>query len=475
MRAFFVLFLLAWLLGLSLGVAHVHMYIASAASALVGAGILARAWRVPYALVAMLLVLLGFIRVSADVGEQHVDCVPASPFAERIIEPVTIETGRVQLITEDQTGCRVLVYAARFIDVQAGDAVQLTRGTIKSLADAREYSAGYAEYLSRRGIGATWLYPEIIVTARERSWTQEWHTAARHSIEKVFTEPEASLALAMLLAEEGTLPEDIVERFRITGISHILAISGFNISLLAGLLLLILLMLPLSPWVRTVTLLAILWSYIVFIGAPTSALRAAVFWTMALAGLRLHLLVSLPAIVLLGSAVLASLLPRYLIDIGWQLSVAAVAGIWLVMFLTRPLLEARSLATRWLVTLLLASLGATLATTPIIAYHFGTVALSSVATNLLVVPLVPALTVLLIVAVAASLVFEPAALLIAYVVHLIIDWFDLVTRVIAAIPYLYWEQVTLPSWAVAAGYGAMALLALLMMKYQHRSWREMWG
>src|SRR6185436_9047359 len=126
----------------------------------------------------------------------------------------------------------------------------------------------------------------------------------------------------------------------------------------------------LPGYVRAVLLIAVMWFYIAFIHWPVSATRAVFFWTLALVGFELRQLVSLATVIILTVAMMVTFNPLVLQDIGFQLSVGAVIGIAIATLVSRRL--PRAVHEYGIFELALASLGATVATWPIIAYHFGT-------------------------------------------------------------------------------------------------------
>jgi competence protein ComEC len=421
------------------------------------------------------LVWLGFIWATVAASSSIAVCDLAPPAEARVVEAVQLQERRIRFVAEFSGGCRAQVLADRFAGLREGDMVRLAAGEIQSLADVSEYSPGYARYLERQGISATWLYPDTAIVRREENRLQRWHEAVRHRVTTLFVEPDASLVLAILFAERGTLPEEIVQQFRATGVSHVLAISGLHVSLLTGMLLGLMLLLPVGSRMRTALVLALLWLYIAFIGAPTSAVRAASFWTVTLTALRLHLLVSLPTVLFLAVGALASLQPKYLSDVGFQLSVSAVAGIFLALFLTKPYVANHKPFSRGVLQLVLVSLGATVATGPLVAYHFGNVALAGIVVNLLVVPLFPALLVFAIASLLSSPVFMPAALLAALLLHWVIIWINFVTRVISAMPGVFFADVTVPWWFIPLYYLVFAAASMWLLRCQGRKWREVWA
>ena len=280
--------------------------------------------------------LIGTLYGYSRIPVEH-SCVP-SETTTGVIAERRERVESIQYLVATNEGCIVLTTTSPIPIFDTVEHVQLSGGTQRTLSDSREFSAGYANYLVRRGVTSTWQFPEL--RALEHTGTREpvrlmqLQSAANEKIRETFSEPDASIVGAMLLGERGTIPEHVVANFRKTGVSHVLAISGLHISLVAAMLLGVLTVLPLSPWLRSIILLFILWSYIFLIDTPVSAVRAGWFWTIAVIGYRLHLLVSLPTVLVITVAMLVSMSPTIWLDVGFQLSVSAVTGIFLAHFLT---------------------------------------------------------------------------------------------------------------------------------------------
>lgn len=475
MRQFLLWLLLAWVGGIVLGVAGLDWRAVLLTA--VGAAIFAWLRREPTQLlvVSVMLLALGFVWGLGPGDKLGVNvCNINLPSTLRIVEQPVLQATRVRFIAVDDNGCKVWVNASRFSGVGESDVVELSGGEVQQVVEVREYSSGFADYLVRRGISLVWNYPDVQIVQSEQTWWGKWHNIVRHRIESLFIEPDASVVLAMLLAEKGTLPDSLVAQFRATGVSHILAISGLHVSLMTGMLLIILLALPIRPMVRTAGVIVLLWLYILFIGAPISAIRAACFWTITLIAWQWQKLISLPTLLLMAVVGLLSWKPILLVEVGWQLSVSAVAGIFAVNFLARNWLADRRAWSRSVWGLILVSAGASLATGPIVAYHFGNVSFIGVAANLLVVPMVPGVLLLALIAIGLSWIWWPAALVAALGVRLVIQWMSLSTYRLSQIPGVFREEIVVPAWFLVVYYATLICLFAVLLRWQKRSWREIW-
>ncbi|MEK7557044.1 MAG: ComEC/Rec2 family competence protein, partial [Patescibacteria group bacterium] len=385
--------------------------------------------RLAYMAATLTLLALGFVHGRESSRLLSRECELTLNVNAVIAAVHKIEAQRVQYIIEKEDGCRILMFGARFPLYGAGEKIRVT-GEVESVQDFPEELTGYGKYLLRKGISGTMRYPDV---ASERGSGPGLRENLRWRVVRLFPEPEASAVLAMVLGQAGTLPGDTVDHFRRVGVTHILAISGMNLSLLTVAILGLSFLLPLKPGARTMLVIALMWLYVWLIVYPISAVRAAWFWTLALAGLQLRVLVSLPTIFLLAVAAMVTLDPRIILDIGFQLSVSAVAGMWVAGFLTPRFAKEKKWLPRWLRVTILATVGATITTWPIVTYHFGIISLVSLPANILIVPPVSAFMILSLLAIATSF-FPPLGLVLSFGVRVLWQWMTGVASILAAWP-----------------------------------------
>lgn len=196
-------------------------------------------------------------------------------------------------------------------------------------------------------------------------------------------EPESGILLGIVLGERASMERDLREAFAVTGTTHLLAISGFNMTLVAAGV-----ALALRRWAPPVAVaaatVAAVCAYSALVGPEPSVLRAALMASVGAIALALGRRGAAPNA--LGAAVLAMLLgdPAALEDVGFLLSVAATAGLiaW-----QRPLADRFARLPSVIGEGLAATLAASLPTIPIVAAVFGRVSLVSPLANLVAVPL----------------------------------------------------------------------------------------
>lgn len=227
--------------------------------------------------------------------------------------------------------------------------------------------AGTLRFDSSRILGATRLPWD--------NFRQDLGDRVRRILVERLDASSADLWIATLLADGTRLPQDVNVAFRQTGLYHMLSVSGFHLVVLGGAALLLLSLLRAGAAASGAGALAVVWLYVAFLGFPDPALRSAVaFSGFVLArwtGRRAHAGNALG----LGGAVLVLLDPNSPFQAGVQLTMVATAAlIWLAPGIDALLLPRRG--PDWLRSLLKganASLAATLATAPLLAWNTGLV------------------------------------------------------------------------------------------------------
>jgi len=218
-------------------------------------------------------------------------------------------------------------------------------------------------------------------------WVALQRQRLRELITKLYSPETRGLATALLLGDRSELTAEQRWEFAVTGTSHVLAISGLHVGVLAAMVLVLVGFLQ-WRWLQWLVFSVTVSLFVVLTGAQPSALRAGIMaslgWALYLAQRQAH-----PTNVVAAVAVLLLLIaPELVFSRSFQLSVLATLGI--VSFYT-PFSEWLKQYVRWLPSGLVQGIALTLAATctsaPVAALSFGTFSLLSVPLNLLAVPL----------------------------------------------------------------------------------------
>jgi len=237
---------------------------------------------------------------------------------------------------------------------------------------------------------------------------------------------EAALARGFVLGEDEQIDEGTTEDFRRAGLSHLLAVSGQNVALLVLLAMPVLAALGLPLRTRLLWMLGLIAVYVPLAGAGPSIQRAGIMGALSvlatLAGRRASRFYAL----VFAAVVLLVFEPGIVGDVGWQLSFAAVLGILLLATPLRAAIAARIGTRGWRHAVAegaAMTIAATLATAPLIAFHFEAVSTMTLIANLLALPAVaPAMWLGMLVAAAGQVPGLPVgalnaanSLLLAYI------------------------------------------------------------
>ncbi len=275
--------------------------------------------------------------------------------------------------------------------------------------------------------------------------------AVRESLrESVAQRPPSQRALvpALVNGDDAGLDPELADDFRETGLTHLLAVSGTNLTLVVGFLLVLSRWLGVrGRWLYAVGALGIV-GFVLIARTEPSVVRAAAMGTVALLAMGTD--GRQRGARALGAAVVALLLvdPRLSLSIGFALSVTATAGIILLAPGWRDALA--SWLPRWLAEAIAVPATAQLACTPLVAAISGQVSVVAVVANLAVAPAVGPATVLGLAGGLAGLVWPPAGAFLGTLASACVAWIVTVAR----------RGADLPTAAVDWGTGVRSLVVL---------------
>lgn len=198
-------------------------------------------------------------------------------------------------------------------------------------------------------------------------------------------EQDFAVIAAMAMGDKSALSQETKEAYSISGTSHILAVSGLHIGIIFQLIILLLGGKRRSK-LTIILSTTIVWAYVIFIGFPASAVRAATMlsiYSMVLLSLRPD-----PTLNTLALAYIIMVLvnPFNIFDIGFQMSFLAVGSILLFYPLFFCLLSSHSNIIRAIWGLFCVSLAAQIGTLPLIVFYFGRISCYSLITSFIAIP-----------------------------------------------------------------------------------------
>lgn len=317
------------------------------------------------------------------------------------VSGISEEKKRSRMVPVEVDGREVLLYLPKdslSAQLTCGDEV-LFYARIRPPHNWGDIGFDYATYLLRQGISGTafaaagrWQKGDDV---RPLTWKQQALLLREQLVGRYrawgLEGDGLSVIAALTLGDKSELDAGLKQSYSVSGASHILALSGLHLNMVAGVLSLLLLFRlgrGWSRWARGLLIVSALWAYAYVTGLSGSVVRSAVMFTVFVAGRCLER--DGLSLNTLSLAAFAMLLyePFYLFDVGFQLSFLAVAGIVLFMpVFQRWMFLTRFRASRYVQELVWVSMAAQLGVAPLVIYYFDSFPSYFLFTNLVVVPL----------------------------------------------------------------------------------------
>jgi competence protein ComEC len=291
---------------------------------------------------------------------------------------------------------RVLVTSRPYPQYKYGQNLKVF-GEIKLPQNFEEFD--YASYLAKDDIFTVSYYPEISrgnlnLGSYEKlkigffSAVFKVKNAFESSISRSVHEPNAAFINGILLGSRAEIPTDVKNAFSRTSTTHILAISGYNITIIAYIIswfFLFFFRRPVAFWFSV----AGIFIFAVLTGAQASVVRAAIMGILVLLAQREGRLSDPRNALVLTGALMIFISPRVLrYDVGFQLSFAATIGLIYVAPSIERFFEKLPSFFKFRETFVM-TLSAQLFVLPLLVYYFKNLSLVSLPANIIVLPVVP--------------------------------------------------------------------------------------
>lgn len=317
-----------------------------------------------------------------------------------------------------------LVRTSALADYEYGQRVRV-RGLLKTPPENEEFS--YRDYLARNDIHSTMSTFEVTTLPGNGGnfffrFVYMLKGKLLENTYRLYHDPEASLLAGILLGVDTGMTKELQTAFKNTGTAHIIAISGFNIAIIAGIFFAIFKNIFGERIGAGVAVVGILF-YTMLVGADWAVFRAALMGILSLASRQLGRRNNGMNSLGIAALILLFINPMALWDVGFQLSVAATLGLILyaepfsnftLNLLTKLFKQDMKAFARILNESVTLTFAAQLTTIPIMAYHFNRISLVSFIANPFILFVQPAVMVLGGAAVFASLILFPLGQLIAW-------------------------------------------------------------
>jgi competence protein ComEC len=315
---------------------------------------------------------------------------------------------------------------------------------------------GYGAYQGRIS------FAQLDVTAHHPSVVSEIRRRFAAGMQTALPEPLAPFAMGLLIGQRATLPDDVKQNLLMVGLTHIIAVSGYNLTIIlhASKRLLA----KQSKRLSTLLSFSLIGVFLLLAGASASIVRAAIVSMLSIVAAYYGRDFKPLNLLALAAAITAWANPVYVwSDLSWYLSFLAFFGVMIVS----PLIQARWPA-RWHQSLVggvaLESICAETMSLPFVLYIFGQMSLIGLPANVLVVALVPLAMLLSTIAGLAGMLTGslagwlawPAAVLLAYMLD--------TAHLMARIPHIFLQNIGFPLGAMLGLYALILLVALILQR-----------
>ena len=356
----------------------------------------------------LLLILAGILRM--QISEFNVENDILSKFnnkgditltGEILNEPDVRDTfQRIRVKVDDSI---IVVTTGRYPEYNYLDKVKII-GELEMPGEMEDgtISGSYKNYLMKDGVYSVINFPKIEIISKDHkhnifSYIYEnilvFKQEIRISIQKNFLPPQSLILEGTVLGDNGAMTTELKNKLNITGLRHIIAVSGTHVVILCSIVLSILLAMGL--WRGQAFYVAIIFVclYIILTGLPPSGVRAGIMGGIYLWSQKIGRQTMGPRIIVLACSIMLLINPLLLFyDVGFQLSFLAVIGLIylepIIKKFIKIIIRKKEEGSDNLIGIISTTFAAQIFTLPVMVYNFGNISYVSPITNLLVLPIV---------------------------------------------------------------------------------------
>ncbi len=281
-------------------------------------------------------------------------------------------------------------------------------------------------------------YAQITVISRSASPIDSLRRRFIAALESTLPEPQASFGAGLLIGQRSTLPKETNEQLSMTGLTHLVAVSGYNLTIIIEVSRRLLG--KKSKYQGTAISFGLIVGFVLLTGFSASIVRAAIVSSLSLVAWYYGRAFRPVLLILMAAAITAIWNPFYLwSDIGWYLSFLAFFGVLVIAPVLVAMLSRRN-EPKLLLLVLAETLAAQLMTIPIIMFIFGRISLIGLFANVLVVPMVPIAMLLTLIAGIAGIVVPMLSGWFAWPARLLLTYMLDITALLSKIPHALANQ-----------------------------------
>ncbi len=422
-----------------------------------------RSWCIVLALLAALFGMRSMVIAQNSVATWH---GRAGEHLEQTVIVRDVRTGAYQarvIAQQEHRRDRIMWYDVKYPAVVPGDRLAM-RCTLA--VPPTDFLPTYPMLLASRRVMAMCENPQYVVVGRATDVVTIAGDLRSHLMTPIMTmipAPYSALAVGLLFGGDDLLSQDIQDAFARTGMSHIVAVSGYNVSVIIAAVVSALIFIGLYRSRATFFAMIAIVAFVALIGFPASGVRAALMGTLVLVaasyGRVAH---AYGALALAGAAMLVHNPLLIIYDIGFQLSFLATYGIITVVPLAEHAMQ-RVPRAFGLVDIIIVTLAAQIFVLPVIMYHFHTVSFISLLVNIFVLPVIPIAMLSSLMVVVLSWIMMPIGMLFAWMAYSVLAYIIRVVEYAAQVPWAAMDAVHLSMW-MAVVYYVILFVGISMLR-----------
>lgn len=310
---------------------------------------------------------------------------------------------------------------------------------------------------------------------RKGNFIQNWLVDAKNSliaiIDEVLNEPQSSLLAGIIFGQKRLFSNDFDEGTRIAGLSHIVAASGYNVTILVIATERLFFFLPKK--LRVISSLIVIWLFAILSGLSSSIVRACIMGSISLLAIIFGRSNAVHVAIPLASAIFVIINPLIVFDVGFLLSISAVLGLTYILPILLDLKAKLTKNLQFIDNNIFPTLSCTIVTMPISVLTFQTLSLWSVPSNTIILPIIDTTMFLGILGIALWNIFRPFSYIFFTMANMQLKYFELVVNLIHSLNWGQFEFAESTSNLVSLVFLVVVIILVIYLypiqneKYNH--------
>lgn len=386
----------------------------------------------------------------------------------KIVKDPEMKDWNQTIVVETEEKFKILIMTDKYVEYEYGDKLKLNCD-LEIPQNKKDSRFDYRTYLAKDGIFYICQKPKIEKIAEENKksfygFLLDVRKSMSGKMGKLVPYPESGLLEGLLLGGSGGLPKKLQDDFSRTGTTHIVAVSGYNVTIVAEYLMIACIFFGL--WRSQAFWAAVLgiFLFIFLVGFPPSAVRAGVMGGLILWAVKEGRLGNSQNAILFAASVMLIINPMLLrFDIGFQLSFLATLGIIYIYPFFNNFLVKKQKYLNFMWEILFLTLAAQAFVLPVILYNFENLSVISPLANVLVLPIIPFTMLLGFLTLLASFIFYPLAMIFSWLTYLPLKYETFIISFLSSFNFSS-LNFSFPWWGAVVWYLVLGGLFYIMNK-----------